>query len=129
MTTFILIILLFVIIYKLTQSSNGILKSSVKKPVKIKYKCQDCSYSFSDTQNINSCPKCSSNVIDELATMAGIYMLGDWLGFWGDDVDDLSSSSDSFSDPWHDGSDAYDDVDEYSSDFGTDDYLDEYDEE
>ena len=129
MTTFILILLLIFIIYQLTKSNNKTLISGFNKPAKIKYKCQDCGHQFISAQDINSCPNCSSNIIDELATMAGLYMLGDWLGFWGNDAEDISSSSDSFDDPWNDGSDSFDDGDEYSSGFDTDDYLDEYDEE
>ena len=128
MTTFILIILFFLILYQLTKSNKSNILSK-KKPENIKYKCQDCGHQFISTQDINSCPNCSSNIIDELATMAGLYMLGDWLGFWGNDAEDLGSSSDSFDDPWNDGSDSFDDGDEYSSGFDTDDYLDEYAEE
>ena len=129
MTTFILILLLIFIIYQLTKSNNKTIPSDLKEPVKIKYKCQDCGHQFISAQDINSCPNCSSNIIDELATMAGLYMPGDWLGFWGNDAEDISSSSNSFDDPWNDGSDSFDDGDEYSSGFDTDDYLDEYDEE
>ena len=129
MSTFIIIALLIFAVYQLIKSISPKTSSFNKKTSKIKYKCQDCGHQFISAQDINSCPNCSSNIIDELATMAGLYMLGDWLGFWGNDAEDLSSSSDSFDDPWNDCSDSFDDGDEYSSGFDTDDYLDEYDEE
>ena len=122
MTTFLLILLFIFIIYQLTKSNNKTLISGLNKPAKIKYKCQDCGHQFISTQDINSCPNCSSNIIDELATMAGLYMLGDWMGFWGNEAEDLSSNTDPFAD-------SFDDSDDYSNGFETDDYLDEYNEE
>ena len=128
MVTFLLIVLFVFILYKLINNGENsqILKN--KLPKRIKYKCQDCGHSFSSTQNVYSCPNCSSNIIDELATMAGIYMLGDWLGVWGNESENLGSNSDPFSDPFEDELDPLDEGDDFSDGFGYDDFSDEYEE-
>ena len=52
----------------------------------INYRCQDCGYEFEEQSNKDpKCPECSSTLLDDLAIMAGIYLLGDWLDLWGDD--------------------------------------------
>ena len=54
----------------------------------INYRCKDCGYEFEEQSNKDSkCPECSSTLLDDLAIMAGIYLLGDWLDLWGDDED------------------------------------------
>ena len=54
----------------------------------INYRCQDCGYEFEEQRNKDpKCPECSSTLLDDLAIMAGIYLLGDWLDLWGDDED------------------------------------------
>ena len=50
------------------------------------YRCKDCGYEFYDEKdNIEGCPNCSSTLVDDLAFLAGGWMLGDWFGLWGDD--------------------------------------------
>ena len=54
----------------------------------INYRCQDCGYEFEKQSNKDlKCPECSSTLLDDLAIMAGIYLLGDWLDLWGEDED------------------------------------------
>ena len=107
--TYILLIILIIVIYQLTKNILTTKVPNQKKGNKIRYMCQDCGHEFISSQNIEGCPNCSSNIVDELATIAGLWMLGDWMGFWGNDGDDISSSSDPFEDPWDDGSDLFDD--------------------
>lgn len=50
------------------------------------YRCEDCDFEFNSKDDaIDSCPNCSSSLIDGLAFLACGYLLGDWLGWWGDD--------------------------------------------
>ena len=36
-------------------------------------------------RSAEGCPNCSSTLVDDIAFLAGGWMLGDWLGLWGDD--------------------------------------------
>ena len=84
-------------------SSNSNANLVPPKKVTFNYKCQDCKYEFTSTKKNAFCPECKSDFIDDLANMAGMYMLGDWLGFWGNDEDDIEQSgSDLFEDSWDD---------------------------
>ena len=50
------------------------------------YRCQDCGFEFHhQDDSLEECPNCSSTLLDDLATLAGIYLLGDWLDIWGGD--------------------------------------------
>ena len=52
----------------------------------INYRCQDCDHKFyHKDETIESCPNCSSTLIDDLAFVAGAWLLCDWFGLWGDD--------------------------------------------
>ena len=100
-------ILIAIFIFSFIPNFKTDSKPSVSNKM-INYKCQDCGYRFQSTKSNSYCPECKSDFIDELATIAGLYMLGDWLGFWGNDDSD-SSSGDSFGeDPWDDDFSSFD---------------------
>ena len=44
------------------------------------YRCQDCGFEFHhQNDSFEACPNCSSTLLDDLAALAGLYLLGDWF--------------------------------------------------
>jgi DNA-directed RNA polymerase subunit RPC12/RpoP len=62
---------------------------------KSKYTCNNCGTTFVGPKQGATCPQCHSSIFSTVVELGMWYMLGDWLGFWGND-DLPNKPSDSF---------------------------------